>query len=264
MSTTVVKGLQVIEALAHNGGAMGITEIARALDMNQSAVQRILGVLTERGYISRPPGSRKYQLTLALWELGSQVVEHHQQRRLVHPILRFAAQTTGFTAFLTYLAHPFIVYLDKVEGAHGRAHSNEPGSRIPIHRTAAGKAVLAYLPRQQVRSLAKPQTDWSGFLTSGPIDPETLTEEIDTIRRRRYAVSQGGMTIGVNSIACPIWATEDVPFGSIALTAEERDLPSSRFEELGEKLLAMAREATVALGGLHHQQAAENELIAAK
>lgn len=261
MSTTVVKGLQVIEALAHNGGAMGITEIARALNMNQSAVQRILGVLTERGYISRPAGSRKYQLTLALWELGSQVVEHHQQRRLVHPILRFAAQTTGFTAFLTYLAHPFIVYLDKVEGAHGRAHSNEPGSRVPIHKTAAGKAILAYLPKQQVKSLARPQTDWSGFLSCGPIDPETLSDEIQLIRQRRFAISEGGMTLGVNSIACPIWATEDIPFGSIALTAEERDMPPERFEELGEKLLAMAREATVALGGLHHQHAAENGLV---
>lgn len=261
LSTTVVKGLQVIEVLAHNGGAMGITEIARAIDMNQSAVQRILRVLTERGYISRPSGGRKYQLTLALWELGSQVVEHHQHRRLVHPILRFAAQSTGFTAFLTCLSYPFIIYLDKVEGAHGRAHSNEPGSRIPMHRTAAGKAILAYLPAQQVRSFAKPQTDWTGFLTVNAMDPKTLTLEINEIRRRRYAVSQGGMTLGVNSIACPIWSDSEIPFGSIALTAEERDLPVSRFDELGEKLLAMAREATVALGGLKYQQAAENGLV---
>lgn len=257
MSTTVVKGLQVIETLARNGNAMGITEIARALEMNQSAVQRILGVLTERGYVERPAGTRKYQLSVAIWELGSQVIEHHQQRRLVHPILRFAAQSTGFTAFLTYLDHPFLVYLDKVEGTHGRAHSTEPGSRIPVHRTAAGKAILAYVPEQQLKLLGKAQADWTGFLKFDAIDPDLLRDDLAETRRRRYAVSESGMTLGVNSIACPIWSNSPIPFGSIVLTGEDRDLPASSFRELGDKLMALAREATIALGGMQFQQAAE-------
>jgi DNA-binding IclR family transcriptional regulator len=258
MSMTVIKGLQIIEALARNGEPMGLTEISRALNMNQSAVQRILGVLTERGYVKRPAGSRKYQLGLAIWELGSEVIEHHHERRLVHPILRFAAQSTGLTAFLTYLDHPFLVYLDKVEGAHGRAHSTEPGSRIPIHRTAAGNAVLAYLPDQQLNLLAQPQKDWTGFLNFEATNVETLRQELGEIRQRRYATSQSGLTRGVNSIAAPIWSTSPIPFGSIALTAEERDLPASAFHELGVKLIGLAREATIALGGTQYQQAAES------
>jgi IclR family KDG regulon transcriptional repressor len=257
MSTTVIKGLQIIETLARNADPMGLTEISRALDMNQSAVQRILGVLTERGYVERPAGSRKYQLSLAIWELGSEVIEHHQHRRLVHPILRFAAQSTGFTAFLTYLDHPFLVYLDKVEGTHGRAHSTEPGSRIPVHRTAAGKAVLAYLPDQQLNQLAKPQKDWTGFLNFEATNLDSLRQELSEIRQRRYAISQSGLTRGVNSIAAPIWSSSSVPFGSIALTAEERDMPATAFQELGEKLIGLAREATIALGGTHNQQTAE-------
>lgn len=258
MSTTVIKGLRVIETLARNADAMSLTEISRTLDMNQSAVQRILGVLTQRGYVERPAGSRKYQLSLAIWELGSEVIEHHQQRRLVHPILRFAAQSTGFTAFLTYLDHPFLVYLDKVEGTHGRAHSTEPGSRIPVHRTAAGKAVLAYLPDQQLNLLARPQQDWTGFLHFEAANLDTLRQELGEIRPRRYAISQSGLTRGVNSIAAPIWSTGPLPFGSIALTADERDLPASAFQDLGMKLVSLAREATIALGGTHNQQLAEN------
>lgn len=257
MSTTVTKGLQVIEAMAWNGGPMGITEIARVLNMNQSAVQRILGGLVERGYVERPAGTRKYQLSLAIWELGAKVVEHHQQRRLIHPILRFAAQSTGLTAFLAYLSKPFVIYLDKVEGVHGRTHSNEPGSRIPIDRTAAGKSILAYLPDDFVKSLSRMQKNRVGSLRFNPINVDGLRSELNEIRQHRYAVSQGGLTLGVNSIASPIWESGPVPFGSLVLTADERNLPRERFAEIGERLVAMAREATVALGGMEHQQAAE-------
>jgi IclR family transcriptional regulator, KDG regulon repressor len=262
VSTTVIKALKVIEALAGSGGAMGITEVSRAIDMNKSAVQRILGVLTTRGYVEQLEGTRKYQLSLMFWELGTKVIENHPQRRLVHPILRYAAQSTGLTAFLTCYSHPFVIYLDKVEGANGRAHSTEPGNRIPLHRTAAGKAVLAYLPDALVKQLPKASSNWPGASRFGPVDMTQLKGELVRIRKNRFAVSEGGLKLGVNSIAAPIWAGAVTPFGSIALTADEKNLPRQQFGPLSEQLLTICREATIALGGAQFQEQAERAVHA--
>ena len=217
--------------------------------MNKSAVQRIIATLKETGYVEKAPDTSKYRLTLSIWELGSHVVDRHQARRLVHPVLRFAAQSTGLTAFLTCLSFPFVVYLDKVEGAHGRIHTAEPGSRISMTKTAAGKAILAFLPDSDLIELARSHTDWTGYVASTAMPTAELAEEMPGIRRRRFAISEGGLKPGVNSIAAPVWWRDARPYGSIVLTADELDLPRERFGETGARVVAMASEATLALGG---------------
>jgi len=263
MSSTVIKGLKVIEYLAHAKEAKGISEIAREISMNKSAVQRILNTLYASDYVEQAPGTSKYQLTLSIWELGSYVVERHQARRLLHPILRFGAQSTGFTAFLSYASFPFVVYLDKVEGAHGRAHSAEPGRRVPITRTAAGKAVLAFLPQEDLSKLDKEWLDWTGYVRSEPISIDTIKAEIEDIRQRRYATSEGGLRPGVNSLAAPIWWRDERPYGSLVLTADEQNMPRDAFAEIGAKIVAMSEEATLALGGEAFQRQAISEMLSA-
>ncbi len=250
MSTTILKGLRVIEFLAHAKEPKGISELAREIEMNKSAVQRVVSTLSNAGYVEQAPGTSKYRLTLSIWELGSHVVDRHQARRLLHPILRFGAQSTGFTVFLSYLSFPFVVYLDKVEGAHGRSHTAEPGSRIPITLTAAGKAVLAFLPDEKLQGLDQDHSDWTGYVNFAATPLEALREEIETIRERRYAVSEGGMKQGVNSIAAPIWWREHQPYGSIVVTADQVNLSPERFSEIGARVVGMAEEATLALGGV--------------
>jgi IclR family KDG regulon transcriptional repressor len=255
MSSTILKGLQVVEYLAHTNAARGISEIARDIGMDKSAVQRILNAFAKAGYVEQPPGSSKYLLTLSIWELGSHVVARHEARRLVHPILRFGAQSTGFTAFLAYLSFPFVVYLDKVEGAHGRTYSAEAGARVPINRTAAGKAVLAFLPDERLRELGREHVDWTGHVQSEVVNVEKLQEAARDIRAQGYATSEGGLRAGVNSIAAPIWWREDQPYGSIILTADETSFPREKFPDIGRKIIGIADEATRALGGEALQRA---------
>ena len=258
MSTTILKGLKVIEYLAHANGPRGISQVARDIDMNKSAVQRIISTLNKAGYVEQAQGGSKYQLTLSIWELGSHAIERHEARRLLHPILRFGAQKTGFTAFLTYASFPFVVYLDKVEGAHGRTYTAEPGSRIPMNRTAAGKAVMAFLSDEDIERLGQPQTDWTGLANFDGLAMDQYGDELAAIRRRRFAISEGGLKPGVNSVAAPIWWRGTSPYGSIVLTADAQKLSTAEFDRVGADVVQMAEEATIALGARHLQQQARN------
>jgi len=259
MSTTILKGFQVIEFLSHAGEPKGISEIAREIDMNKSAVQRILRALQNADYVEQPPGTSKYQLTLSIWELGSHVVERHQARRLLHPILGFGSISTGFTSFLAYGSFPFLVYLDKVEGAHGRSHTSEPGTRIPITRTAGGKCITAYHPPEDIATLAQDHTDWTGYVQFNGVSLPDLELANAEIRKNRYATTEGGTKPGVNSIAAPIWWRDVRPYGSIILTADEKHMPREEFPAIGARVVQMAEEATLALGGIKFQRQAEKQ-----
>ena len=59
MSTTLAKGLRLLEALCFAREPIGITELSRQIDMNLSAVQRLLGTLVELGFAEQVARSRK-------------------------------------------------------------------------------------------------------------------------------------------------------------------------------------------------------------
>lgn len=257
MSQTLTKGLKVLEALAHSPDPRGLSELARSLDMNQSAVQRHLNALVAAGYAEQPKGSRKYQSTISLWELGMRSIADNSARRLLRPTLRLGAQATNYTCFFALLTFPFVTYFERVEGVRSQPHSAELGQKIPIPATASGKAMLPHLPQAMREALARDSTDWSGHVPYSGVPMEHLEQITMEVRNNRYAVSQGGVRKGRNSVAAPVWADGPVPFGSIVLTAGENELPPEAFPSVGAKVLELAEEATISLGGAKFRNTAE-------
>jgi len=257
MSQTLGKGLKVLEALAHSSEPRGLSELARSLGMNQSAVQRHLNALVAAGYVEQPKGSRKYQLTISLWELGMRSIADNSARRLLRPTLRLGSQATRYTCFFARLTFPFVTYFERVEGVRSQPHSAELGTKIPVLSTASGRAMLPYLPQAMRQSLTQDSTDWSGHVPYKGVPMEVIEEIVKEVRQTRYAVSESGIRKGRNSVAAPVWADGPLPFGSIVLTAGEDELPPDVFPSVGAKVLELAEEATISLGGAAFRNAAE-------
>ena len=252
MSTTLAKGLRVLTALCSSREPIGITDLAREIDMNLSAVQRLLGTLIELGYVEQVTKSRKYRATLLTWETGAQVLSDNRYRRAIHPILRRAAHSTGYTAFFMIDNSPFATYFDKVEGPNGVTYSSELGTSIPITATASGLAIAAFLSPEDRLHLSEPAV--RGTAKFNGIDLTKLSEQIELIRKRRYATSESGLRKGVNSVAAPVWAEDGTVCGSVAVTADENELKAEDFPTVGLKVVRWAEEATMVLGGVPYPQ----------
>ena len=252
MSTTLAKGLKLLEVLCQAREAIGITELAKSSDLNLSAVQRLLKTLVSLGYVSQDKSSRKYQATLMAWEIGCQQLRDHPFYRAIHPILRQAAQSTGYTALFIQNNTPFVTYFDKVEGPRGATYSSQLGSSIPIGITAAGLAIVAFLEPEARANLTLPAT--RGTVEFSGLDLGRLEEAIATIRERRYATSVSGFRKGVNSVAAPVWGPDDSVCGAIALTADEHELKMEDFPEIGQKVVRWSLMASTSLGGSPYPQ----------
>lgn len=253
LSTTLAKGLKLLEVLCLSREASGITELARSAGMNLSAVQRLLGTLVELGYAEQDERTRKYQATLATWEIGAQVLRDDLYLRAVHPILRQAAQSTGYTAYFIMNNAPFVTYFDKVEGPHGLTYSSILGTSVPINLTAAGLAIISFLSPERIDVLSRPAVRGAARFDGFSL-PE-LETRIAEVRERRYATSESGFRKGVNSVAAPVWGNDGSVCGSIALTADEHELKVGEFTVLGQKVVRWAEEATIALGGTPYPRA---------
>lgn len=74
MDKAFIKGLRLIEALAHSEKPRGVTELAAELGLTKSNVHRLLATLVAQGYVHQDPQYSTYALGTKIWELGSHVI----------------------------------------------------------------------------------------------------------------------------------------------------------------------------------------------
>jgi len=246
--TSLGRSLRILEAVVQSSAPRGISELARELGLDKSAVQRAFLGLTQAGYLEKVPGGTRYRPTLRIWELGTHVIAQHEACRLVHPMLRYGAKLTGLTAYFAWEVAPEVIYLDKVEGEQGRMNSSLPGRRVAMYKTAAGQAVLAFLAADRREAWIRTWIEETAG-TAAALQAEVLRANLEETRRRLYAQSCSGTFAQVNGVAAPIWAQGAEPIGSLVLVGEAQILPETDFPKVGNIAVSLAEQATRALGG---------------
>jgi len=138
-SLTLERGLALLQAVADaETDAPSISELAAAIGASRAAVYRLLVPLQSRGLVRRE-GS-KVRLGLGVLRLAANVLP--QLRMAAQPALRELADQVGATAHLTVADGSEAQAVAVVEPSWTAFHvAYRVGSRHPVHRGAAGKAI---------------------------------------------------------------------------------------------------------------------------
>ena len=142
-SLTFERGLALLQAVADiEGEPPTISELAERIGVSRAAVYRLLGPLQARGLVRRD-GSR-VRLGLGVLQLAGRVLP--QLRQAASPALRALAEQVGATAHLTVADGEEAQAVAVVEPSWTDFHvAYRVGSRHPLRRGAAGKAILLRL-----------------------------------------------------------------------------------------------------------------------
>ena len=139
-SQTLDRGLRVLDVLADATGGLTVTELASRLDVNRTVVYRLVSTLEQHALVRRDPRGRLH-VGLGVLHLASAV--QPVLRDLAVPVLRELAEAVGATAHLTVTDADEALALAVVEPSWTDFHvSYRVGSRHPLSRGAAGKAIL--------------------------------------------------------------------------------------------------------------------------
>jgi DNA-binding IclR family transcriptional regulator len=134
------------------------------------------------------------------------------------------------------------VVLSTEVGEHGIFADIKVGQRVPLHGTAAGKAMLAKMPRHRVEEIL----DRHGMpaLTENTItDRETLFTELDQIREQGYSINNAERIDGVRAVGVAVEDEDETVIGAFITSGPTRRISDERIEdELAETLLSAAEE----------------------
>jgi DNA-binding IclR family transcriptional regulator len=246
LNNTLVKGLALLEVLAHSDRAMGLSELANRIEIGKSNAHRLLQALTERGYVRRNAAGGTYQASLRLWELGTAVFSHLDLPQLAAPAMEGLLARSRETVHLSVLDNDDVVYVHKLESPEPVRAYSQVGGRAPAYCVATGKAMLAFTSEAMLRDVAK---HLKRYTPRTIVEPEEFLREMHRIRLQGYAVNRGEWRESVCGVAAPIRDPSGKVIAAIGISGPAERLRPSRFKVLGPQMIAAAAAVERAVAG---------------
>ena len=232
-SRTLSRGLSVLRCLGTSPEGATVAELSTATGLDRAVLYRLLETLGDEGFVFRDPQTRRFQLGVALVELGARAGRGLEVRRLALPAMRALMDQTREAVCLAVRDRTDVVVIDRVEppGLFVRV-GYHVGFRHPLPVGAHGRALLAHLAGD----------DQDAVLRKHP----QLAAEIEMTRVRGFAVSADELERGASGVAAAILDRMGRPIASIGIVAPSPRLPDPG--TLGPRVRALAREVSRRLG----------------
>ncbi|MGC2618543.1 MAG: IclR family transcriptional regulator [Acidobacteriaceae bacterium] len=241
------RAVAVLDLLGESEGPLGLAEVCERMELHKSTAHRALMVLERTGLIERTPENR-FRLGLKLYELGSRAVEQIDLRARVQPWFRKLSAQVGETVHLGVMQRTSIVYLDKVEPSNRRVWlASRVGASNPVHCTAMGKAILAFMPAEAAADIIA-RIRFTRFTPRTLLTPEALQRSLDRVRRRGYAIDDEEVECGVRCVGAPILNESGRPVAAVSVSGPSSRITQQSVPGIAEHLLRCCREISASLG----------------
>lgn len=214
----------VLLAFAGWDGPLGVSEIARKLDLSKAVVHRILQSLVSRSLLQYSTKSRDYQLGPASVALGVQALRRLDLRTLARVPLMELRESTGETTTLSLLSGDKRIYIDQYESPHEVKMTVELGRMHPLHAGASSRAILAFLPEEFITRVIVAGLAATTFKTI--TDPDALRANLQRVRELGYSRSARERQNDAGSVAAPLFGPHGEVIGCISVCG-----PSARFDD---------------------------------
>jgi IclR family acetate operon transcriptional repressor len=240
---SVDRALSLLEALAEAGGEASLTDLSRRTRLNVSTCHHLLSTLVNWGYVAKVPGRRSYALGARVLYLGHACLRQVDLPRRAQAHIDHINSVTGESVHLAVLQADNIITLVKREARHAvRVDSGMLGRSDAPHATATGKAMIAWLPEDQIRRMV-PAEGMKRFTEKTIVDFPTLIEELRHVRRNGFAIDHEEFQPGVICVGSAIRDHGGAVVGAISAS-----VPAMRATE--EHLALMRREVIAAANAL--------------
>jgi len=200
---SVKKAFEILGVLSSSKEGIGVSEIARGLNMAKSTVHGMTSALEELGAIMRDPQTKRYRLGLTLFELGRLGYSQIDLKTLARPIMEALMEKTQLSVFLGMLNGDHVTMLDIVESRQDLRITAPVGTTIPLFAGAVGKVFLASMEEKQTEKIIQSK-GLPRFTRNTIVDPELYYQELRSVRKKGYAVDDEEYILGVRAVASPI------------------------------------------------------------
>jgi len=239
-ATAVDRALNILENVAHRRDGLTNSEISHKLAIPKSSASYILRTLERRGYLHRDPASERYRLGLKILSLGGDAQSNLDIADVALPFMRSLVERVHLTAHLAVLDQGEAVYIEKVEAPGFFKVNTWVGRRMYLHSTSVGKALLAWLPKQELEAIVRQQ----GMKKRTPKTIHTasrLLADLELVRVQGYAVDDEENSLGARCLGAPIFDSTGNVTAALGVSGTLTQLDEENLPKVADVLKETAR-----------------------
>ena len=245
---SVDRAVSLLEAIAEAGGESTLTELSHRTKLNISTCHHLLSTLVARGYVAKVPVRRSYALGARILYLSNACLRQVDLPARAAPFIEKINERTGETVHLAVLQGDAMMKVAKRESRHPvRVDTGTLGKTDAPHATATGKAMLAWLPEDDMRRVLS--HGLTRFTPKTIIEWPSLIEALRHVRRNGYAVDDEEYQPGVICIGAAIRDHNGAVVGAISASTPTMRANDEHLSLVREQVCSAVRALSAELGG---------------
>lgn len=210
--------LRILSHLARRPAPVAASAIARELGLPRSTVYHLLTTLAAHGFVLHFREEQRWGLGTSAFELSGGYARQQPLARLGRPLVAALSDRLGESTHLAVMSGADVLYIVEERAPRRPALVTDVGVRLPAHLTASGRAMLAALPREQVRALYPSASAFPTRTGLGPGRPRELRELLREVRARGYATEDGEIAADMRSVGAVVRDQAGWPIAAVAVT----------------------------------------------
>jgi DNA-binding IclR family transcriptional regulator len=243
---SVMTALRVLDEVAARE-PIGVSELARILELPKSSVQRTLHTLHSAGWIQPVSAEMtRWGLTTHMLRISQRASGGLSLRDVTVPVMEELRAATQETVHLAVPEADHAILIERLDSPQPVRTFIPLGMAAPIAASANGKAILATRPQAEIEALL--DRGLAAYTPATVTDREELLAELDSIRRRGYATNSEEWRTGVSAVAAAITAEGGPAVAGISLSVPAHRMNRKLQAQYGQLVKDAAARISATLG----------------
>ena len=232
--------MEVLETVASFGKPVRFSEIHASAPFPKATLHRLLHTLREQGMLSHDPERGTYGMGMRLVRLAHAAWAQASIAPIARPYVDQLSSRLGETVHLAQFDAGQVLYVDKRNAQNPIQMFSEAGKIGPAYCTGIGKAMLAFLPSEELEQALRAQSfqrHTPATITTG----QGLRRELKSIRRSGISYDREEHERRIICVAVPILNEAGAPLGGLSVTSSTLRHSLSELTTYAPELQATAR-----------------------
>ena len=236
---SVQRAINILNCFTAATSALTLSQISSRVNLNKGTVHGILNTLRNNGYISQN-SSGQYMLGPELFAKAS--LAPYARRNAIADFAHDELQTLSDR----YQSNGTLFTIDHTSPTDSAFIIQKTSSRIPLHASASGKIVLAYMDSNELEKFLLSKT-LTSFTPKTRSSAEKLQHDLSVIRKNGISYEEDELYVGISAIAVPIFSHyNSFISGTISLTGLTANVKKNR-AEMAKVLLSLSKQISAAI-----------------
>jgi DNA-binding IclR family transcriptional regulator len=197
------RGFKLLSIACKSTTPLSLSELAKESNLSLSTIQRLTYTLQHMGLLDRDHRTKKFKIGPEMITLSFTVIENLRLKKVAYPHMQELSEKLNEVVALAVFSGTKVILIESIQTQQLLNISTGGGVSIPFHATAAGKAMLAFLPEPEVDILLN-KLSFEKFTENTITSLTAFKEQLPEARKNGFASAIDENIFGLGAVASPI------------------------------------------------------------